>query len=375
VAVSRSLALGALMAWTFAASAAQGDDAATSHHTPHGFRNTGIGSVNKPLGDLLRWRWQALRDGLPPAPQVPTPVVLPELARLKAYGAAARAGGAAGVAQGPSVTWIGHATALVQSGGLNVLTDPIFSERASPVQFLGPKRAQPPGIALADLPPIDVVVVSHNHYDHLDRLSVVLLDQRGQGRTLFLVPLGNKAWMEDLGVRNVVELDWWQVHVHQGVEFQLVPVQHWSARGLGDRNRTLWGGWAVQADDLHWYFSGDTGYSRDFADTRRQWQARHPGERFDLALLAVGAYEPRWFMQAQHMNPAEAVQAHRDLDAVRSVGIHWGTFELTDEPLDQPPRDLAAARQAAGLEAADFSVLAIGETRWLPARAARQSMP
>ncbi len=339
------------------------------HHTAQGFRNTTVGAIDKPLSQLLRWRWQALRDGLPPPAQAPTPVALPELARLKANTDAARLGAAGANAPVPSVTWIGHATTLVQSGGLNVLTDPVFSERASPVTFLGPRRAQPPGIALADLPPIDVVVVSHNHYDHLDRRSVALLEDRAPGRTLFLVPLGLKAWMQQLGVRNVVELDWWQSHRHAGVEFTLVPVQHWSARSLGDRNRTLWGGWAVRAPDLHWYFSGDAGYSRYFRDT---------GERlggFDLALLAIGAYEPRWFMREQHMDPAEAVQAHADLRARRSIGIHWGTFELTDEPLDQPPRDLARARQAAGLAEDVFSVLAIGQTRWLAPRGQRQSRP
>lgn len=345
------------------------------HHTPEGFRNTTIGTVNKPLGELLRWRWEAWRDDLPPAPQAPTPVAMPELARLKAYASAMRHVGTAAAVPAPSVTWIGHATALVQSGGLNVLTDPIFSERASPVQFLGPRRAQPPGVALDDLPPVDVVVISHNHYDHLDRLSVLQLDARSGGRTLFLVPLGIKAWMADLGIRNVVELDWWETHLHRGVEFQLVPVQHWSARSLNDRNRTLWGGWAVHARDLHWYFSGDTGYSRYFTETRERMQQRRPGERFDLALLAIGAYEPRWFMAPQHINPAEAVQAHRDLGARRSLGVHWGTFALTDEALDQPPRDLAVARQAAGLSEDEFFLLAVGQTRWLPPRGARQSGP
>ena len=144
--------------------------------------------------------------------------------------------------------------------------------------------------------------------------------------------------------------------------FQLVPVQHWSARGLADRNKTLWGGWAVRAPDLHWYFSGDTGYAAHFR------AARERGGPFDLALLAIGAYEPRWFMREQHMDPAEAVQAHRDLGARQSIGIHWGTFALTDEALDEPPRDLARARAAAGVTEAAFGVLAIGQTRWLAPR-------
>lgn len=370
-----ALRLGALLAVFAAAGSAAGNpyyDATKPHHTPNGFRNNYIGQVNKPLSDLLRWRWQAWRDDLPRPPEQPVDAVLPELARLQANSAAARMGPASPAATAvPSATWIGHATVLVQSGGLNILTDPVFSDRASPVQFVGPRRARPPGIALADLPPIDVVLISHNHYDHLDRLSVVQLDQRSEGKTLFLVPLGNKPLLDQLGVRNVVELDWWQSHSHQGLDFHLVPVQHWSARGLGDRNQTLWGGWAVFTPDLHWYFSGDAGYSRDFADTG----ARFAGRGFDLALLAIGAYEPRWFMQAQHMNPAESVQAHKDLGARQSLGIHWGTYSLTDEPLDQPPKDLAQARQAAGLPDQDFFTLGIGQTRWLQPRQTRQSKP
>ena len=343
----------------FAADAQPMTDTSRPHHTPDGFRNLDGSIVVKPLSQLLRWKWHALREGLPPEPLAPTPAVTPDLAALRVNTAPGR----------PSATWIGHATVLVQAGGLNVLTDPVFSERASPVQFAGPRRAQPPGIALADLPAIDVVLVSHNHYDHLDRGSIVQLNERGQGRTIFLVPLGLKSWMQAQGVHNVFELDWWDTHLVRGMPFQLVPEQHWSARSLGDRNKTLWGGWAVRAPDLHWYFSGDTGYAAHFRAARERDGA------FDLALLAIGAYEPRWFMRDQHMNPAEAVQAHRDLGARHSIGIHWGTFPLTDEALDQPPRDLAQARAAAGLAEADFGVLAIGQTHWLSAREARQSAP
>jgi N-acyl-phosphatidylethanolamine-hydrolysing phospholipase D len=319
----------------------------------------------------------ALRDGLPPAPQQATPVSLPELALLRANTAPVRRVGAqATLPPLPSVTWIGHATALVQAGGLNILTDPIFSERASPVSFLGPRRAQPPGIALDDLPAIDVVVISHNHYDHLDRWSLAQLNERNQGRTLFLVPLGIKPLLAQSGIGHVLEMDWWDVHTEAGVEFHLVPVQHWSARGLGDRNQSLWGGWAVFAPDLRWYFSGDSGYSRYFADTREKLASHlREGTLFDVALLAIGAYEPRWFMQEQHMNPADAVRAHKDLAARRSIGIHWGTFALTDEALDQPPRDLAQARGQQGLAEADFFVLPIGGTWWpagAPASASKQ---
>lgn len=339
-------------------------DPSKPHHTRSGFKNNYSEAVEKPLSALLRWRWSAWRNNLPPAPREPTPSVAADVAALHAYAQnhAQRTGAAA-----PAITWIGHATMLVQSAGLNMLTDPVFSERASPVQFAGPRRAQRPGVALEDLPPIDVVLISHNHYDHLDRGSVLALDARAQGKTLFLVPLGLKPWFEAQGIRHVVELDWWQSHPVRNVEFHFTPVQHWSGRSTSDHSHTLWGGWAVFGADLHWYFSGDTGYSKDFSDTREKFAARQP-EGFDLALIAVGAYEPRWFMKEQHVNPAEAVQIHRDLGARRSVGLHWGTFNLTDEPLDQPASDLAAARTAAGVAESEFFLLKIGETRGLPAR-------
>ena len=293
-------------------------DPAKPHHTPDGFQNNYIASVDKPLGHVLRWQWEAYRDGNPKAAQKPTPTVAPDLALLKSYAHGAQ----------PMVTWIGHASMLVQAGGLNVLTDPVFSERASPLQIMGPKRAVPPGVAMDDLPPIDVVLISHNHYDHLDRTSVLLLNARSEGKTLFLVPLGLKPWMKSQGVDNVVELDWWQQHGVRGVEFHLTPVQHWSARGLGDRSETLWGGWAVLSQDLHWYFGGDTAYSPDFKDTKKHFAPRQgatSGGGFDLALLPIGAYAPRWFMREQHANPEEAVQIHLDLGAKRSVAMHWGT--------------------------------------------------
>ncbi|MEO8389926.1 MBL fold metallo-hydrolase [Polaromonas sp.] len=344
-------------------------DPAKPHHIREGFRNNYAASVNQSFGALMRWQWEKRQQGLPKPPAAPIPQQAPDLKAIQAYASTFAASGT--TKPRPAITWIGHASMLVQAGGLNVLTDPVFSQRASPVQFMGPSRVQPPGIALADLPPIDVVVVSHNHYDHLDTDSVQAIAARSAaaGRpTLFLVPLGVKSWFASRGITHVIEMDWWDSHVYRGVEFNFTPVQHWSARSFGDRSQTLWGGYAVFAPDLHWYFSGDTGYSKDFLDTRARFANRGGG--FDLALIAVGGYEPRWFMSGQHVNPAEAVQIHQDLGARRSVGVHWGTFELTDEPLDQPPQDLAAARAAKGLKDDDFSVMAIGETRFLPPRPA-----
>ncbi len=332
-----------------------------AHHRDGGFQNRHLEFAPPGLLKLMRWRWDAARDGLPRPPQVPTPVVAADLPFV-------RANATAGAAMVPAATWIGHATVLVQMGGLNLLTDPVFSERASPLSWTGPLRAQPPGLALADLPRIDAVLVSHNHYDHCDLPSLKALATQAGGPPLFLVPLGLKALLEDAGIAHVVELDWWQSHTLQGMDIVMTPVQHWSARGLTDRLRTLWGGWALFAPDFHLFFAGDTGYSADFADIRARFAPRQGSGGFDLALLPVGAYAPRWFMKDQHVNPEEAVRIHLDLGARRSLGIHWGTFELTDEPLDEPPRTLAAARRALGLADDAFVLNAIGQTLRLPRR-------
>ncbi len=326
------------------------------------FQNNYVEFEPKGLGALVRWKIDASREGLPRPPQQPTPRVAPDLAFL-------RANAAAGATMVPSVTWIGHATTLVQLGGISLLTDPIFSERASPVSFAGPARHVPPGIALAELPHVDAVVISHNHYDHLDAPSVRALAEQPGGSPLFVVPLGNKAWFASLGIERVVELDWWQSAQVGAVEIVFTPAQHWSGRGLNDRMQTLWGSYAIFAPDFQVWFGGDTAYSQDFADIHRRFAARQNGRGFDLALIPIGAYEPRWFMRAQHVDPAEAVQIHRDLAAERSIGIHWGTFELTDESLDEPPQALARAARQAGLADDAFTVLAVGATRRFAPRA------
>jgi len=333
------------------------------HHRDGGFQNNYGDFEPKTLGQVLRWRWQAGRQGLPRPPREPIPTTAPDLGFVHAN---------RGAAQQPAVTWVGHATVLAQLGGLSLLTDPIFSERASPLGFIGPRRAQPPGLALHELPPIDLVLVSHNHYDHLDLASVRALAGQPGGGPLFVVPLGLQAWFRRQGLTRVVELDWWQGHTvdtAQGpLEVVLVPARHWSARGLTDRLKTLWGGFAVFAPDCHLFFAGDTGYSRDFTDIRARFAERQAAGGFDIALLPIGAYEPRWFMADQHVNVEEALKIHADVGAKASLGVHWGSFELTDEPLDEPPRQLAAQRAALGLAPEQFFTLAIGETRRLPPR-------
>jgi N-acyl-phosphatidylethanolamine-hydrolysing phospholipase D len=343
-------------------------DPSKPHHRPDGFQNRHAEFTPKSLADVLRWRWDAARHGLPSPPREPIPQVAPELSFLATNAAAGRA-------MQPTATWIGHATVMVQLGGLTLLTDPIFSPRASPVSFSGPKRHQPPGVTLDALPHIDLVLVSHNHYDHLDGASVDALNRQPGGPPLFVVPLGLRAWLSARGIRHAVELDWWTSHrlpSHgREVEVMLLPAHHWSARGLNDQMATLWGGFAVFADDCHLFYAGDTGYSRDFTDIREHLAERHglsQGGGFDLALLPIGAYEPRWFMSAQHVNVEEAVKIHLDLGAKRSLGVHWGTFQLTDEALDEPPRRLKEERAARGLDEHAFLTIAIGETLRLPPR-------
>ena len=319
-------------------------DPAKPHHTPEGFRDPEIGPHQSQ--GFWRWQWQRWRDGLPPAPaQYPVvKSVAPALDFLHSKRSTA------------SVTWINHASLLIQIGGLNLLTDPIWSDRASPIGFLGPKRRAAPGIAFEALPKIDAVLISHNHYDHLDAETVERLDARFGPALRFYVPLGLKPWFTRRGIANVVAMDWWD-EVRLG-ETRLVftPARHWSMRAPWDRNRSLWGGFWLEHADRALYFAGDTGYGEVFREIRQRLGSP------DLAALPVGTYEPHWFMGRNHTTPAEAVQIHRDLGARRSLGIHWGTFELSDEPLDAPPRELAAARREAGLTAAEFLLTAHGET-------------
>jgi N-acyl-phosphatidylethanolamine-hydrolysing phospholipase D len=254
------------------------------------------------------------------------------------------------------VTWIGHATMLLQYRGINVLTDPIFSQRASPVSFAGPRRVNPPALTIEQLPPIDFVVISHNHYDHLDCVTVRRL---GAG-PLWLVPLGLKKWFtdRDLPADRISELDWGQNKTSGPASFTLTPAQHWSARSLWDRNQTLWGSWLVRIGGKNIWYSGDTGYN--------PYQFKEIGRRagkIDLALISIGAYEPRWFMQGVHVNPAEAVKIHRQINSRYSLGIQWGTFRLTAEPIDEPPQKLRQALVEHGVSPAEFETIAIGATR------------
>ena len=300
-------------------------------------------------------RWMAERWRNPPPPNPPASAMIRATPSFRTPRAAAGA---------LSVTWVGHSTFLVQLGALNVLTDPMWSARASPVPWAGPKRLVPPAVALDALPPIDIVLLSHNHYDHLDVPSVRSIARRHPDAT-WVTPLGLSDFVRRHGVRLARELDWWGETEVDGAAIGCTPAQHFSARGLGDRGATLWCGWTVAAGGRTLYFAGDTAYHPEFA---RIGKAFGP---FDLSLLPIGAYEPRWFMRSVHMNADEAVQAHRDVGSAHPghagrrvmVGGHWGTFRLTDEAVGEPPVRAREAWTRAALPPDDLWVLAHGETR------------
>ncbi len=256
----------------------------------------------------------------------------------------------------PTVTWVGHATLLVQMDHVSFLTDPQWSKTASPVSFVGPKRFVPPGLAIEDLPPIDFVVVSHNHYDHLDLDSLEALANRDP-QTRFFVPLGNGELLREAGIDRVSELDWGESRTHEGVTVFCLPSQHWSKRGIGDDNEALWSSWAVVGPERRFYFAGDTGYFAGFAAIGELFGG------FDLAAVPIGAYEPQAMMKSSHLNPEEAMQAAIDLRARHALGVHYGTFDLSDEPLDEPPRRFREAAEAHGRPAPSAWLLRVGETR------------
>jgi N-acyl-phosphatidylethanolamine-hydrolysing phospholipase D len=254
----------------------------------------------------------------------------------------------------PTVTWIGHSTVLVQMDGVTFVTDPIWSERASPLSWAGPARYVAPGVALDALPPVDFAVVSHSHYDHADLPTLVRLARRG---TRILVPLRLGALLRDAGITNVDELDWWDERTIGAVRVVCVPAQHWSARTPFDRNQTLWSGWAVVGPSRRFYFAGDTGYFPGFHDI-----AERLGP-FDVAAVPIGAYDPPAMMRGHHMNPEEAVRAGLDVHATTMLGVHYGTFDLTDEPLDEPPKRFHAAAQPNAVDDSRIWTPPIGDTR------------
>jgi len=225
--------------------------------------------------------------------------------------------------------WIGHSTFLIKKNGVTILTDPIFSKRASPFKNIGPKRLIPPAIPLDAIPHIDIVTVSHNHYDHLDIHSLKKISKK-HPEVIFLVPAGDEKLLKRKKIKNVYSFDWWESIEHKGFLITFTPVQHWSKRSLFDRNKSLWGGWFFKYKDYSLYHAGDTGYSKDFIDTKIKLGSPK------YAFIPIGAYDPEWFMAESHVNPEDAVQIMLDLEAEKAFGMHWATFVLTDEDTIEP---------------------------------------
>ena len=252
--------------------------------------------------------------------------------------------------------WIGHSTFIIKMNNLTILTDPVFSERASPFKRFGPERLIPPSISLEQLPKIDVVTISHNHYDHIDIRSLKKLSKLNPD-LIFLIPKGDLDIFKKRKIKNVKEFIWWEdIKIYEFI-FTFTPVQHWSERGLFDRNESLWGGWFVKGDKFSIFHAGDTGYSDDFLKTREKLGSPK------YAFIPIGAYDPEWFMSESHVNPEDAIKIMEDLEAERSFGMHWGTFTLTAEDTLEPPERLKQALQNSNLE--NFDILIPGEVIYL----------
>ena len=254
-----------------------------------------------------------------------------------------------------ALTWSGHSTFLYQNTNLNILIDPHLTSRASPFSYLGPKRFIPSLLNENNLPNVDVVAVSHNHYDHLDIKSLKLIYKKFPN-ALFLVPLGDKELLKKNGIDNVKEFDWWESIMISETKFVFTPVQHWSKRTLFDKNKSLWGGWWIEHLEKKFLHLGDTGYTKDFVDIKNRLGSP------DIVAIPIGAYKPRYIMKNSHLNPEEAVKTFIDLDAKFAVAMHWGTFILSFEPVDEPPRKLEESLLKYKVDINRFKVLKHGES-------------
>ena len=279
------------------------------------YKNTNGKAIEKPFKDLIKWMNSDIN------PNLSSIEVSSEWKNINLN------------QDNDYIIWIGHSTFLIKKAGKVILTDPIFSDRASPFKNIGPERLIPPVIPLKELPRIDFVTVSHNHYDHLDINSLKKISKLNPD-AVFLVPAGDLKLLKKKRITNVYEFNWWETFKVEELTFTFTPVQHWSKRGLFDRNKSLWGGWYINFNDYGMYHAGDTGYSKDFIDTRLKLGAPK------YAFIPIGAYDPEWFMAESHVNPEDAVQIMIDLEAEKAFGMHWGTFALTDEDTLEPPARL-----------------------------------
>jgi len=293
----------------------------TDHFDGKQFYHRGLPRTDKSLFDILRWQLFGKHARYPD--KIPARSGIKPEAHVEAL----------------RITHIGHASLLIQTAGINIVVDPVWSDRVSPFKALGPRRRNPPTIALADLPPIDVIIVTHNHYDHMDTATIAAI--HSQHKPIVISPLGNDTVIHKDAPHVPVETgDWWQSFpLSLDVRVTIVPAYHWSARKFADRRQALWCGFIVDTPSGRIYCAGDTAYQdgKIFSEIRNRCGAPL------VAILPIGAYEPRWFMSTQHTDPAEALQIATDVGAAHLLGVHWGTFKLTDEPWDEPPRLLDEA--------------------------------
>ena len=309
----------------------------SNHFDGHRFYNTNP-MIQRGFFDILKWRLSSDRADWPE--WINNPSFPPPPKTLN----------------GLSYTFINHATVLIQTQGLNILTDPIFSDRCSPVSFAGPKRVRAPGLSFDHLPFIHVILISHNHYDHLDLPTLHQLWKRDH--PVIIVGLGVDTLLNEKGFTHTKALDWWQdLQLTKTTDVTFVPARHFSGRGLFDRMKTLWGGFVIQTPQDTIYFAGDTGYDKHFLKIKQRFGP------LSLSFLPIGAYKPRWVMKDVHLNPKEAYQAHLDLNSHHSVGIHFGTFDsLTDEAIDAPQQELQKAINAHQIQTHPFVVPEFGQT-------------
>ncbi|PIK49902.1 putative N-acyl-phosphatidylethanolamine-hydrolyzing phospholipase D isoform X2 [Apostichopus japonicus] len=262
------------------------------------------------------------------------------------------------------VVWIGHASTLVQFDGITILTDPIFSQTCGPKGIIGKKRYRPCPVTVEELPEINAVFTSHNHFDHLDEHTVRALNERFGESLRWFAPLGLKRWFRDTGCENVVEMDWWQescLESHPEILIAFTPTQHWTRRSARDYCKTLWGSWVIKGPSASFYFAGDTGYCKGFKEIGNRYGP------FSLAAIPIGAYEPLWFKKAFHISPEEAAKVHIDVKAQKSLGIHWGTFRLGSEFYLDPPKKAIEAMENLGQNPDDFFTLHHGESKIITA--------